>query len=94
MPFSFSSESGAGGGEADAAARSEAEDAARLAQLERQRQEEQRRQIQDCKLNFRYFRLCSKKHLSPSPTPNIRNCLALQSQKLWMKITHRELKSA
>ena len=61
MPFSFSSESGASGGEADAAARSEAEDAARLAQLERQRQEEQRRQIQDCKLNFRYFRLCSKK---------------------------------
>lgn len=37
------------GGEAaaEATARSEAEDAARLAQLERQRQEEQRRQIQD-----------------------------------------------
>ena len=41
-------ESGGGEAAAEAAtARSEAEDAARLAQLERQRQEEQRRQIQD-----------------------------------------------
>ena len=46
-PFSFFRESGGEAAAAEAAARSEAEDAARLAQLERQRQEEQRRQIQD-----------------------------------------------
>jgi len=59
-----------GGGETTAdAARSEAEDAARLAQLERQRQEEQRRQIQDA-LNaqtFSQFRAYAEQQYPDNP---------------------------
>jgi len=62
---------GESGGEAaaEATARSEAEDAARLAQLERQRQEEQRRQIQDA-LNaqtFSQFRAYAEQQYPSNP---------------------------